>query len=85
MCSYSTPPMPCTTPPAICPSTTMGLIMTPQSSLTTYRKMLTWPVTGSTSTVAAWQALENVNGGALNRSLTSSVTGAPSGSVACSK
>jgi hypothetical protein len=29
--------MPWTTPPAICPSTTIGLIMLPQSSLTTRR------------------------------------------------
>ena len=65
MCSYSTPPMPCTTPPAVCPSTTFGLIMTPQSSEITYRRICTWPVCGSTSTVTAWQALENMNCGAL--------------------
>ena len=35
--SSSAPPMPCTAPPAIWPSTTDGLIMTPQSSLTMYR------------------------------------------------
>ena len=33
-CSKSAPPMPCTTPPAIWPSTTFGLIIGPQSSLT---------------------------------------------------
>ena len=30
----SAPPMPCTVPPAIWPSTTLGLIIGPQSSLT---------------------------------------------------
>src|SRR5207302_836134 len=32
--SRRTPPMPCTTPPAIWPSTTLGLIIGPQSSPT---------------------------------------------------
>ncbi len=43
--------MPCTVPPAIWPSTTFGLIIFPQSSLTMYRRISTSPVTGSTSTV----------------------------------
>ena len=33
-CSMRAPPMPWTVPPAIWPSTTFGLIMRPQSSLT---------------------------------------------------
>ena len=33
-CSNNAPPMPCTVPPAIWPSTTLGLIIGPQSSLT---------------------------------------------------
>ena len=36
--------MPCTTPPAIWPSTTSGLMSSPQSSTTTYRGMCTRPV-----------------------------------------
>ena len=55
--------MPCTTPPAICPSTTFGLIICPQSSAITYRRMSTIPVSRSTSIVTAWQALENMKGG----------------------
>ena len=43
----------------------MGLISTPQSSLTTYRKSVTLPVPGSISHVQMWQALEWVVGGAL--------------------
>ena len=55
--------MPCTTPPAICPSTTFGLIICPQSSAITYRRISTMPVSRSISTVTAWQALENMKGG----------------------
>jgi uncharacterized membrane protein len=47
MCSYSPPPIPCTTPPAIWPLTTLGLTITPPSSLTTSREMLTAPETRS--------------------------------------
>ena len=57
--------MPCTTPPAICPSTTFGLIISPQSSEITYRRISTIPVSRSISTVTAWQALENIQSGAL--------------------
>jgi hypothetical protein len=38
------------------------LIITPQSSLTTYRSNVTSPVRGSTSHSQAWNELANVNG-----------------------
>ena len=73
--------MPCTTPPAVWPSTTFGLIMTPQSSEITYRRILTMPVSWSTSTVTAWQALENMYCGALYRLETSMPSSASGGSA----
>ena len=54
--------MPCTTPPAIWPSTTVGLIITPQSSLTTNRVSVTAPVRGSISHVHTWHEFDHVTG-----------------------
>ncbi len=50
-------------PPAICPSTTAGLITVPQSSEEIQRWILTKPVSASTSTTQALAALANVMGG----------------------
>ena len=61
--------MPCATPPWIWPSTIIGLIRRPASSATTKRSILTPPVSMSTSTIAAWQALENVPAGIVGRAL----------------
>jgi hypothetical protein len=47
--------MPWTTPPAICPSTTVGLMSTPQSCAIAKRESVTLPVSGSTSTIAPKQ------------------------------
>src|SRR3954471_23015055 len=72
--------MPCTTPPAIWPSTTLGLIMVPQSSPTMYRRIRTWPVTVSTSHVHTWAAFDHViTPPVLNRDVTSRPSGTPSG------
>ena len=54
--------MPCTVPPAIWPSTTFGLIIGPQSSLTMYRRSVTCPVSTSTSQVQTCVALAQMNG-----------------------
>ena len=48
--SISACPMPSASPPWIWPSTTSGLIRTPQSSTAMKRRQCTWPVPGSMST-----------------------------------
>src|SRR6478672_7365024 len=67
--SSSTPPMPCTTPPKICPSTTMGLIIFPQSSDTMYRSTRGSQVSPSTSTTQMCVAFDHV-GNRLGRNRT---------------
>jgi hypothetical protein len=47
-------PMPSASPPWIWPSTTIGLIRTPQSSTAMKRRTVTWAVSGSTSTTAMY-------------------------------
>jgi hypothetical protein len=52
MSSISAMPTPSARPPWICPSTTIGLIRTPQSSTAISRRIFTCAVSGSTSTTA---------------------------------
>src|SRR3954465_3127091 len=59
--------MPCATPPRTWPSTTAGLIITPQSSTTTYRSTVTAPVSGSIRTTAPCAGSENGPGGRPRR------------------
>ena len=61
--SSSAAAAPWVTPPRTCPSTTIGLMTTPQSSTTRYRCSRIAQVPGSITTMAAWQALEKVPGG----------------------
>ena len=48
--SYSAGARPIVRPPWICPSTIIGLMMLPQSSMATNRRIFTWPVPRSMST-----------------------------------
>ena len=59
-----------------------GLIIRPQSSDTTNRRISTLPVAGSTSTVAAWVAFDHMVAGAMERWTTSSSESSSGGSVA---
>ena len=52
MSSISAMPTPSARPPWIWPSTTIGLMRTPQSSTAMKRRTVTWAVSGSTSTTA---------------------------------
>ena len=52
MTSISAMPMPSASPPWIWPSTTIGLMRTPQSSTAMKRRTVTCPVSGSMSTTA---------------------------------
>ena len=52
-----------TSPPCTWPSAIIGLMMIPASSATKNFSSVTRPVSTSTSTIATWQALENVPGG----------------------
>src|ERR1700730_11895002 len=45
--------MPCATPPWICPARIIGLITVPQSCTTTYLRISSASVSGSTSTIMA--------------------------------
>src|SRR5437773_7322624 len=73
--------MPWATPPWTCPSTMLGLIIFPQSSDTTYRRISTLPVVGSTSTVTAWHAFDHIDAGAVLRCDTSRLRSSSGGSV----
>ena len=55
--------MPCATPPRIWPSTIIGFTSVPQSWWTTYRRNARFPVSTSTSTIAAWHPLAKVEWG----------------------
>ena len=61
--SYSAGPSPCVSPPWICPSTIMGLMMFPQSSTATNRLTLTSPVPRSMSTTQMYVPNGNVRFG----------------------
>ena len=73
--------MPWATPPCTWPSTMLGLIIRPQSSDTTNRRISTLPVAGSTSTVAPCVAFDHMLVGAMLRCTTSSVRSSSGGSV----
>src|SRR5271165_690724 len=62
--SVSAWPRPWATAPCTCPSTSSGLITTPQSSTATTRSTRTRPVSGSTATTHAYEPDAYVSGGA---------------------
>ena len=72
--------MPCTTPPCIWPSTSIGLMMVPKSLTEAYFTTSMTPVSGSISTSATWQPLGKADGTGSLASFTSSELGTPSGS-----
>ena len=49
--------MPCTTPPWVWPSTSIGLMMVPKSFTAVYFTTSMLPVSGSISTSQTWQPL----------------------------
>ena len=63
--------MPCASPPWTWPSTSIGLMMMPQSSTETKRSSLTSPVSGKTSTTAMWVPNGKVSSAGLKKSVVS--------------
>ena len=61
--------MPCTTPPAIWPSTIIGLIITPQSSLTTKRRTVVRAGARVDLAVAMWQSSRRGTAAAVTRAV----------------
>src|SRR5918993_519891 len=64
--------IPCATPPWTCPRTSVGLMITPQSSTETNFTSFTSPVSGITSTTATWVPNGNVSSSGRKYSVASS-------------
>src|SRR5918993_146532 len=77
--SYNASAMPWATPPITWPSTTIGLMMVPQSSTATYLSIRVDPVSGSTSTTQMWVPDGKVQLGGSKAALASSTGSTPSG------
>ena len=63
ICSYSAGARPIVRPPWICPSTIIGLMIVPQSSTATKRRIFTSPVPRSMSTTQMYEPKGNVRFG----------------------